>query len=90
MFPDLEFIEGFVNEPFLPQENTPAFQIPDIFDLLEEGFHFLFVQPNKVNNLVVLFTELVEGLANVVFHFVEQEKVVAEGLDDSLDFLLQD
>ena len=89
MLPNFEFVEGLINKSFFPQENTPAFQIPNVFDLLEEGFHFFFIEPNKVNDLVVLFSELLESLANVVFHFVEEEKVVTESLHHTLDFLLQ-
>jgi hypothetical protein len=55
---------------------------------VQEVGHFFFVHPNKVDNLVVLFSQLLKGLADVVLHLVEQEKVVTEGLYHSLDLFL--
>ena len=55
---------------------------------MEEVGHFFFIQGNKIDYLVVLLSELLEGLANVVLHFIEHEKIVTECLYNSLDLFL--
>ena len=89
MFPDLKLVEGFIYESLLPQEDAPTLQIADVFDLLEEFFHLFFVHTHVVDDLVVLLAQLLQSLTGVVFDLVEQEEIVAECLNDSLDLLLK-
>jgi hypothetical protein len=88
LFPELELIERFINNPFLPQENPPALKIPNVLDLVQKGDHFLFIHANKIDNFIVLFSEPLQSLPGVIFHFVEEEEVVAEGFDYALDLFL--
>lgn len=88
MFAEFELVEGFVDHPFLPQEDPPALKVANVFDLVQKGDHLLLVHGNEINNFIVLFAQLLEGLAGVVFHFAEEEEVVAEGFNYPLDFLL--
>lgn len=88
LFPEFELVEGFIDHPFPPQEDPPALKISNIFDLVQKGDHLLLVHGDEINNFIVLFAELLEGLPGVVFHFAEEEKVLAEGLYYPLDFLL--
>lgn len=88
LIPELELIERLIDDPLLPQENPPAFQVPDTFDLIQKSSHFLLIHINKVNDLIVLLSESLQSLADVCLHFVEQIVVMTEGLDHTLDFLL--
>ena len=53
----LELIQRLIDDPFLPQENSPAFQVPDTFDLIQKSSHFLLIHINKVNDFIVLLSE---------------------------------
>lgn len=55
LFPQLELVQCLIDNLFFPQENPPTFQVPDIFDLMQERLHLFLIQLNIVYHLVVLF-----------------------------------
>lgn len=56
LLPELKLIQRLIDHPLFPQENPPAFQIPNVLNLMQEPLHFLLIHPDIINHFVILLS----------------------------------